>query len=142
LPPASLTQVVNFAAGVTAIGKNLGKDVAARVVDTGGKLAADFQRRRWSTCLRFSKTSVVNLPPIVNDIGGQLASDCQRHRWSTCLRLSTTSVVNLPPIVNDIGCQLAAGIVYIGANFPIFSSSLCILIISDFPRKSQKQYTH
>jgi hypothetical protein len=56
----------------------------------------------------------------VVDTGGKLAADSQRHWWST----------------------FAAGIVYIGANFPIFSSSLCILIISDFPCKSKKQYTH
>ncbi len=66
-----------FAAGITAIGLNLGKEVAASVVDTGGKLAADCHRHRWSTCLRLSTTSVVNLPPIVNDIG---VNFCRRHR--------------------------------------------------------------
>ncbi len=42
-----------FAAGVTEIGLNLGKDVAANVVYTGGKFAADCQRHRWSTFAAF-----------------------------------------------------------------------------------------
>jgi hypothetical protein len=41
LPPASLTPVANFAAGVTAINLNLEKDVIAGVSDTNGKFSVD-----------------------------------------------------------------------------------------------------